>query len=160
MEELKKKIEAMTPHNAFLTYVGANALVLLLFLFAGMVATEGAPVTISGIDVMFGKSFFGMAKITFGFGGILCILGVIALIASIVVVFQKKVADYRISVTAFALFFIGALTLKAHASSSFGAKESGSANASALFWVLLIVMAAIAGFAYLRGNAPVELNKK
>lgn len=159
MEELKKKIEAMTPHNAFLTYVGASAIVLLLFLFAGMVSTDGMPITINGFNVMFGKSFYGMAKITFGFGGILCILAVIALIASIVVTFQKKVADYRISAAAFVLFFIGAFTMKGKAS-AFGQSESGSVSASALYWILLVVLAAIAGFAYLRGNAPVELNKK
>ena len=87
MDELKKKVEELTPQNAFYAYFGVAALVLLLFLVAPFVGIKGE--SINGFNVLFGKE-----SVTFGTGTLFGYLYVISVIGVLYLAYTKKRESY------------------------------------------------------------------
>ena len=145
MDELKKKVEELTPQNAFYAYFGVAAPVLLLFLVAPFVGIKGE--SINGFNVLFGKE-----SVTFGTGTLFGYLYVISVIGVLYLAYTKKQVNFLYTLAPFATLFIcgftcsvlGLVTLKLQA----------------LGWIEVLLMAALVGFAYLRGTAPVALDQK
>lgn len=158
MDELKKKVEELTPQNAFYAYFGVAALVLLLWLVAPFVGQDGE--TANGINVLFGKSYsFGKNSVTmsFGTGTFFGFIYILSLLGVLYLAYTKKVVNYIYTLVPFVALFICAFTCKA---SLAGISADEAANSQFLAWVEIILMAALVGFAYLRGTAPVALDQK
>ena len=141
MDELKKKIEALTPQNAFYAVAGMLALMLLLFLVGDVIeaTNDGETLSFSGWACMTGMKYeiFGItAKITIGAGAIFVVLFI-----------MKFAATFKFTAT---------MMGKTESETA----EGVSADMTAMFWVIVIINVALVAFAYFRGNNPVALDKK
>lgn len=145
MDELKKKVEDLTPQNAFYAYFGVAGLVLLLFLVAPFVGLEGE--TINGFNVLFGKE-----SVTFGTGTLFGYLYVISVIGVLYLAYTKKQVNFLYTLAPFATLFICGFTCSVLGLVTLKLQFLG--------WIEIILMAALVGFAYLRGTAPVALDQK
>lgn len=171
MDELKKKIEALTPQNAFYAVAGMLALMLLLFLVGDVIeaTNDGETLSFSGWACMTGMKYeiFGItAKITIGAGAIFAWLFVVVCAGLIYLTYSQKIVNYMYCIAPVVVLFIMkfAATFKFTAT-MMGKTESEtaegvSADMTAMFWIIIVINVALVAFAYFRGNNPVSLDNK
>ncbi len=165
MEELKKKVLALTPDKAFYVYCGIPALLLIMFLFLGQLSFslgDFGSVSSSGLQLITGKATgSGMGgkssteSIETGFAGIMAILFVISIIGVAVYGYMKKAGNFIFTIIPVAILFLIAVVGITQDAGFFKVKMSGTFMA----WLEILIGLAWVGFAYLRGNAPIEMKK-
>lgn len=164
MEELKKKVLALTPDKAFYVYCGIPALLLIMFLLFGQLSFSLGglgSVSSSGLQLITGKATStamgktNTGEIETGFAGIMAILFVISLIGVAVYGYMKKEGNFIFTIVPVVILFLIAVVGINVADGMFNIKMSGSFMA----WLEILIGLAWIGFAYLRGNAPIEMKK-
>lgn len=168
MEDLKKKIQALTPDKAFYIYAGIPVLMLILFLFCTQVShTESAlgitgSLSMTGVNLMAGKataSIAGISKdmegIKTGFTGIMAILYLISIIGVVGYGYAKKVSNYLVTLAPVVILFLIAVIGISDKESFGDDKLTGSVWA----WIEIVIGLVWVAFAYFRGNNPIELKK-
>lgn len=171
MDELKKKIEALTPQNAFYAVAGMLALMLILFLVGDVIAaTEGGKtISFSGWSCMTsyseGIEGIGSASLSIGMGKFFAWIYVAAVVALLYLAYAKKVVNYMYCIVPTVALFIMKFTATFTATITFMGKTKTEtadfpASMTAMFWVIVIINVALVAFAYFRGNNPVSLDNK
>lgn len=171
MDEIKKKIEALTPQNAFYAVAGMLALMLILFLVGDVIeaSKDKETLSFSGWACMTGMKYeiFGItAKITIGAGAIFAWLYVVVCAGLIYLTYSQKIVNYMYCIAPVVVLFI----MKFAATFKFTATVMGktksetadgvSAGMTAMFWIIIVINVALVAFAYFRGNNPVSHDNK
>lgn len=171
MDELKKKIEALTPQNAFYAVAGMLALMLLLFLVGDVIAAKENSETLSfsGWACMTsysaGAKGLASASVSIGMGKFFAWIYVVAVVALLYLAYAKKVVNYMYCIVPVVALFIMKFTATFTATLNImGQSRTETADFPAsmtvMFWVIVIINVALVAFAYFRGNNPVALDKK
>lgn len=171
MDELKKKIEALTPQNAFYAVAGMLALMLLLFLVGDVIEAKegGKTISFTGWKCMTsyseGLEGIGSASLSIGMGRFFAWIYVAAVVALLYLAYAKKVVNYMYCIVPAVALFIMKFTATFTATITFMGKTKTEtadfpASMTVMFWVIVIINVALVAFAYFRGNNPVALDKK
>lgn len=174
MDDLKNKIQGLTPDKAFYIYVGLPLIILVLFLFCtqlsgSMSADMGiinvnANITMSGMQILSQKatataSAMGISQsdsgeVKCGFTFVLGLLFVLSIIGVAVLGFMKKVGNYIFTLVPVVLLFLIAVI------GVNDEEQSLKMSGAAFIWIEIVLGLVWAGFAYLRGNGSIDMNQK
>lgn len=172
MDELKKKIEALTPQNAFYAVAGMLALMLLLFLVGDVIeaTNDGETLSFSGWNCMtsfsVGAKGLAAATVSIGMGKFFAWIYVAAVVALLYLAYAKKVVNYMYCIVPAVALFIMKFTATFTATISVLGQtkekeaEGVSADMTVMFWLIVIINVALVAFAYFRGNNPVSHDNK